>query len=151
MDLPKLNLPKFEFRYKKQNDKLYIFDAFRNKFVVLTPEEWVRQNILEFLVQEKGYPRLWIAVEKEININGLKRRYDALVYNKNEDVLLLIELKAPKIKINEKVFNQISAYNYSLNAPYLLVSNGISHYYAKVDLKQKTYEFLSEIPSFQAI
>jgi len=151
MDFPKLNLPKFEFRYKKQNNKLYIFDTFRSKFVVLTPEEWVRQNVLEFLVQVKGYPRLWIAVEKEININGLKRRYDALVFNKNEDVLLLIELKAPKITIDEKVFNQISAYNFTLNAPLLLVSNGLSHYFAKVDLLKKSYEFLTEIPSFKAL
>ena len=151
MNLPKLNLPDFEFRFKKQNDKLYIFDAFRNKFVLLTPEEWVRQNILEYLVQVKNYPRLWIAVEKEININGLKRRYDALVFNKNEDVLLLIELKAPKIKVDEKVFNQILAYNYRIKAPFLLVSNGINHYSAEVNLEQKNYKFLTEIPTYQAI
>ena len=151
MNLPKLNLPDFEFRFKKQDDRLYIFDAFRNKFVILTPEEWVRQNVLEYLVQIKNYPRLWIAVEKEIDINGLKRRYDALVFNKNEDVLLLIELKAPKVKVDEKVFNQILAYNYIIKAPFLLVSNGINHYSAKVNFKQKKYKFLTEIPTYQDV
>ena len=151
MNLPKLNLPDFEFRFKKQDDRLYIFDAFRNKFVILTPEEWVRQNVLEYLVQIKNYPRLWIAVEKEIDINGLKRRYDALVFNKNEDVLLLIELKAPKVKVDEKVFNQILAYNYIIKAPFLLVSNGINHYSAKVNFKQKNYKFLTEIPTYQDV
>ena len=148
MDLPKLNLPEYKFRLKRQNEKVYIFDSYRKKYVVLTPEEWVRQNVLEFLVKEKGYPKDWIAVEKEININGLKRRYDALVYNKNEDVYLLIEFKAPKIKIDEKVFSQIAAYNFELKAPYLLVSNGMEHYFAKMDLQKKKFMFLEQIEAY---
>lgn len=148
MDLPKLNLPEYKFRLKRQNEKVYIFDSYRKKYVVLTPEEWVRQNVLEFLVKEKGYPKDWIAVEKEININGLKRRYDALVYNKNEDVYLLIEFKAPKIKIDEKVFSQIAAYNFKLKAPYLLVSNGMEHYFAKMDLQKKKFMFLEQIEAY---
>jgi len=148
MDLLKLNLPEYKFRLKRQNEKVYIFDSYRKKYVVLTPEEWVRQNVLEFLVKEKGYPKDWIAVEKEININGLKRRYDALVYNKNEDVYLLIEFKAPKIKIDEKVFSQIAAYNFKLKAPYLLVSNGMEHYFAKMDLQKKKFMFLEQIEAY---
>jgi len=151
MDLPQLNLPNFEFRFKTKNDKIYIFDSFRKKDILLTPEEWVRQNVLEYLVQFKNYPKSLIAVEKEININGLKRRYDALVFDKNQDISLLIEFKASNIKINEQVFNQISAYNYLLEAPYLLVSNGLNHYFAKVDIKAKKYSFLEEIPDFGII
>ncbi len=147
MNLPILNLPKFEFRIIKRNEKLYLFDSFRKKEILLTPEEWVRQNVLEYLVQYKNYPKSWIAVEKEININGLKRRYDALIYNKDLNIQILIEFKAPSVKLNEKVFTQITAYNYLLNAPYLLVSNGIQHYFAQVDLKEKKYSFLKEIPN----
>jgi hypothetical protein len=148
MDIPKLNLPEFEFRFKKQNNKLFIFDTFRKKYILLTPEEWVRQNVLEFLVQHKNYPRQWIAVEKEININGLKRRYDALIYNQNEDLNLLIEFKAPKVKIDIKVFEQIAAYNYLLVAPNLLISNGMEHFFAQINLENKSFSFLEEIPNY---
>ena len=148
MDLPKLNLPQFDFRFKNRDEKIYIFDSFRKKDILLTPEEWVRQNMLEFLVQHKNYPKSLIAVEKEININGLKRRYDALVFDKNQKVSLLIEFKAPQVKIDEKVFEQIAAYNYLLGAPNLLVSNGMDHYFAQINLDKKSYLFVKEIPDF---
>ena len=148
METPQLNLPKFNFRLKKQNNKVYIFDAFRKKYVVLTPEEWVRQNVLEFLVQHKEYPRNWIAVEKEIDINGLKRRFDALVYNQNDDVYLLIEFKSTKVKIDKKVFEQIAAYNYLLKAPNLLVSNGMDHLFSEINLESSSFSFLKEIPNY---
>lgn len=150
MELPQLNLPQFEFRFKKENDKVFIFDRFRKKYVVNTPEEWVRQNVLRYLVEYKNYPEQWIAVEKEININGLKRRYDALVYNQNEDVHLLIEFKAPHIHIDKKVFDQIAAYNYLLNTPNLFLSNGLTHVFAQIDLIEKSCNFLKEIPAFSA-
>jgi len=145
--MPVLNLPSFTFRTKTDQQKVYIFDSFRKKYILLTPEEWVRQNVLEYLVQYKNYPKSWIAVEKEININGLKRRYDALIFDKNQNVNLLVEFKAPNIKINEAAFNQIANYNYLLKAPYLLISNGMEHYFAKVNLKEKKYSFLKEIPN----
>lgn len=148
MNLPKLNLPPYEFRFKKKMNRVYIFDSFRKKDILLTPEEWVRQNVLEYLVQVKAYPKSWIAVEREININGLKRRYDALVFDKNETINLLIEFKAPSVKIDEQVFKQILAYNYLLESPNLLVSNGINHFFARVDLEKKSYSFLQEIPNF---
>lgn len=148
MDLPVLNFPAFEFRFKKQNEKTYIFDPFRKKMVVLTPEEWVRQNALRFLVEHKNYPKNWLAVEKEININGLKRRYDALIFDSNEKVHLLIEFKAPSIKINQKTFDQIAAYNYLLGAPFLFISNGIDHFFAKINLEEKSYSFLKDIPNY---
>jgi len=104
MELTQLNLPQFEFRFKNENGKLFIFDTFRKKYVVNTPEEWVRQNMLRYLVEHKNYPQNWLSVEKEIDINGLKRRYDALVFNKSQEMHLLIEFKAPHIKIDKKVF-----------------------------------------------
>ncbi len=143
-----LNLPNFEFKLKEDKGKTFIFDAFRKKYVVLTPEEWVRQNVLEYLVQNKNYPRGWIAVEKEIDLNGLKRRYDALVYTPEGNVWLLIEFKAPNIAITEEVFKQISAYNFKIKAPNLLVSNGLQHFFAQIDLKKQTYRFLKEIPNY---
>ncbi len=143
-----LNLPSFEFKLKEDKGKTFIFDAFRKKYVVLTPEEWVRQNVLEYLVQNKNYPRGWIAVEKEIDLNGLKRRYDALVYTPEGNVWLLIEFKAPHIAITEEVFKQISAYNFKIKAPSLLVSNGLQHFFAQIDLKKQTYRFLKEIPNY---
>ncbi len=143
-----LNLPDFQFKLKGDKGKTLIFDAFRKKYVVLTPEEWVRQNVLEYLVQYKSYPKGWIAVEKEIDLNGLKRRYDALVYTPEGDVWLLIEFKAPHIPITETVFRQISAYNFKIKAPNLLVSNGLQHFFAQMDLERQSYRFLEDIPCF---
>jgi hypothetical protein len=148
MNFAELNLPNFQFRLKTENDKTYIFDVFRKKHVLLTPEEWVRQNLLEYLVQHKNYPRSWIAVEKEIDINGLKRRYDALIYKPDGSVHVLIECKAPKVKITEEVFKQIAAYNYKLEAPLLIVSNGLKHYIAEINIKEQAFKFLKEIPMY---
>jgi hypothetical protein len=148
MNLPELNLPQYQFRLKSKEEKIYIFDAFRKKDIVLTPEEWVRQNFLEFLVQHKNYPRSWIAVEKEININGLKRRYDALVFNPEGHVQVLVEFKAPHVKITEEVFKQIAAYNFKLEAPFLIVSNGLNHYSAEINFKEQSHTFLKDIPNY---
>ena len=147
MNLPVLNLPLFEFRFKKKLDKVYIFDSFRKKYILLTPEEWVRQNVLEFLVQKKNYSRALIAVEKEIDINGLKRRYDALIFDQSQNIDLLIEFKAPHIKIDEQVLSQITNYNYLLKAPFLLISNGMEHFFASFNSKENKYSFLKEIPN----
>ncbi len=145
----KLNLPEFDFRIKEENGKTLIFDVFRKKYVVLTPEEWVRQNTLLYLVQYKNYPKNLIVVEREININGLKRRYDALVFNKQSEVELLIEFKAPNVEITEAVFTQISAYNFKIKAPKLLVSNGLQHFFALIDFENQSFSFLKEIPAFE--
>lgn len=147
--MPKLNLPSQNFSFSQELGKVKIFDRFRKKPVVLTPEEWVRQNLLAYLVEHKNYPMGWLAVEKEININGLKRRYDALAYDQQQQLHTLIECKAPNVPISQKVFDQILTYNYQLQAPNLLISNGFQHVFAKVDLNKKTFELLEEIPNFK--
>jgi len=146
--LSELNLPKYSFRLKEENNKTQIFDVFRKKYVALSPEEWVRQNFLQYLVQEKQFPIGKIAVEKEININGLKRRYDALVFDENFEAQFVIECKAPHIKINKSVLDQIAAYNYQIKAPYLLLSNGLSHFCIQINFKNNTQIFLNEIPNY---
>ena len=147
--LSPLNLPAYTFRLKEDNGQQKIWDIFRKKMVALTPEEWVRQNFLQFLIKEKQFPLGRIAVEKEININGLKRRYDAVVFDKEFQAQFLIECKAPHIKIDHKVGEQIIAYNYSLKAPYLLLTNGLEHYCIAVDYKNQHYKFLKEIPAYE--
>ena len=146
--LSELNLPKYDFRFREEKGKKQIFDNFRKKFIALTPEEWVRQNFLYYLNKEKNFPAGRIAVEKEIDINGLKRRYDALIFDQNFEAQFIVECKAPHIKIDESVLEQIIAYNYKIKAPFLLLSNGLSHFCIQVDLENKRYQFLKEIPNY---
>lgn len=145
----KLNLPEYNFRIRRdENQKDEIFDEFRKRFIVLTPEEWVRQNFLRFLRDEKNYPGSLIAIEKGITVNTMKKRFDAVVFNKAGNPEVLIEFKAPGIKLDQKVMEQISRYNLSLNVRYLIVSNGLTHYCCIVDKKTNSISFLKEIPDY---
>lgn len=146
--LQELNFPKFSFRFKNSENKVSIFDTIRKKFVSLQPEEWVRQHCVKFLIEEKGYPKSLINVEKEIKINALKKRYDIVVFNTNGSIFLIVECKAPKVTINQGVFDQIARYNLKLNATYLMVTNGLNHYYCQIDLKNERYQFLKDIPNY---
>jgi hypothetical protein len=119
-----LNFPAYEFRFKNSENKVQIFDVIRKKFVVLQPEEWVRQHLVHYLISEKKYPSSLINVEKQLTVNGLKKRYDIVVFNSDGSIEILVECKAPKIAINQITFNQIAQYNMNLNANYLMVSNG---------------------------
>ena len=143
-----LNFPKYSFRLKNSENKVSIFDTIRKKFVILQPEEWVRQHCVQFLIEVKGYPKSLINVEKEITINSLKKRYDIVVYNSDGSIHLIVECKAPKININQETFNQIARYNLELNASYLMVTNGLNHYYCQMDFKNERYLFLTEIPGY---
>lgn len=143
-----LNLPSCGFRLKSSENKVLIFDVIRKKFVVLQPEEWVRQHVVHFLMKEKEYPISHINVEKQLKINGLTKRYDIVVYNPNGSIEVLVECKAPKIKVNQTVFDQIARYNMQLQANYLMVTNGLDHYYCQMNLKEKQYTFLQNIPNF---
>ncbi|SFN80316.1 Type I restriction enzyme R protein N terminus (HSDR_N) [Bizionia echini] len=143
-----LNFPKFSFRFKNSENKVSIFDPIRKKFVILQPEEWVRQNCLQVLLQEKKYPKSLINVEKELRVNDLKKRYDIVVYNPDGSIHLIVECKAPSIPITQSTFDQIAQYNLTLNATYLMVTNGLNHYYCQMDFKAECYTFLKDIPDY---
>ena len=149
--MKRLNLPTYSFNIKLIEQSKYIFDFIRKKFVILTPEEWVRQNFLRFLVDEKKYPASLIIVEKEFKLNALSKRSDAVVYNRAGNPIVIIEFKASEVKINQKVFDQIVRYNIKLNVEYLIVSNGIEHYCCRINKEDSSYFFLKEIPDFNSI
>lgn len=146
-----LNLPQYSFRIKKQNEKLVIFDSQRKRYVALTPEEWVRQNFIRFLIEEKGYPAAYLAIEKQLNMNGMKKRCDAILYNEHALPFLIIELKAPNVAISQATFDQVAVYNAKLKVDFFIISNGIEHYCCKVNLETARYEFFPEIPDFNQI
>ena len=146
--MQKLNFPPYSFRFKNNQNKIAVFDDLRKKFVILTPEEWVRQHCVQFLIKEKKYPASLINVEKELQINDLKKRYDIVVYNTDGSIHLIVECKAPKITINQSTFDQIARYNLTLNATYLMVTNGLNHYYCQMDFKAEAYNFLKDIPNY---
>lgn len=146
--MQKLNLPEYTFRIKTEDGKTMIFDAIRRKFVALTPEEWVRQNFIEYLKTEKNYPASLMAVEKQITINQLQRRFDLLVYSRNHQPCLIAEFKAPEVKITQEVFDQVVRYNMALKVAGIIVSNGLQHFACKMDYANNTYSYLREIPEY---
>lgn len=150
-DFKQLNFPYSKFRIEERNGKLFIFDDARRRFVTLTPEEWVRQNCLHFLRDTKNFPIGLMAVEKGIKLNNQNLRYDIVVYSKKSSPILLIECKAPEVVITQATFDQIAVYNISLKVPYLMVTNGLKHYFCLVDFSLKRYHFISEIPDFNEI
>lgn len=147
--MQKLNFPTYSFRLKNRENKRLIFDDIRKKFMVLQPEEWVRQHCVRFLIEEKQYPKSLINVEKELKVNGLNKRYDIVIYNSDGSIHLIVECKSPKITINQDAFDQIARYNLTLNASYLMVTNGINHYYCKINSEAECYQFLKDIPDYK--
>lgn len=145
--MQKLNFPDFSFRFKNSENKVLVFDEIRKKFIVLTPEEWVRIHVVQFLIVEKNYPKSLINVEKVITINGLIKRYDIVVFQPNGSIFLVVECKQPNVPISQAVFDQIARYNLTLKANYLMVTNGLNHYFCKMDFENETYLFLKDIPS----
>jgi hypothetical protein len=144
-----LHLPAYEVKTRETEGKgKEIFDDFRKKFVKLTPEEWVRQHFLHFLSREKHYPTSLISVEKSLTINKMARRFDAVVYKKDGSPVLLIEFKAPEVKLNQAVFEQVARYNLAFHADYLIISNGLLHYCCKMDYVNRRWTFLEEIPDY---
>ncbi|WP_372651166.1 type I restriction enzyme HsdR N-terminal domain-containing protein [Draconibacterium sp.] len=144
----KLNLPEHTFRTKTENDKTWIFDSIRKKFVVLTPEEWVRQNFIQYLIQERNYPQNLMAVEKQIKVNQQQRRFDLLIYQRNGNPHLIAEFKAPNVKITQNAFDQVVRYNMALRVERVVVSNGMQHFACQIDYEKNSYSFLKEIPTF---
>jgi len=146
-----LNLPEYNFRIKKLDEKLLIFDSQRKRYVSLTPEEWVRQHFIRFLIEEKGYPAAYLAVEKQLSLNGMKKRCDAILYNEHALPILIIELKAPNVSITQTTFDQVAVYNAKLKVDFFMISNGIEHYCCKVDSINSQYKFFPELPEYSKL
>lgn len=142
-----LTLPPFEYKVKRQGETVLIFDVIRKKFVVLTPEEWVRQHLIHYLLKVKACPPALIAVEREINLYGLARRFDLVVFDREGKPWLLVECKAPSVLLTRQVFDQAFRYNISLAAPYVAVTNGIDHYCGKID-SRRGFVLLGDFPDF---
>lgn len=146
-----LNLPAYDFKLRQTDGRTFIFDSWRKRYVALTPEEWVRQHFLRFLVEEKHFPAGLIAVEKPLIMNGMQKRCDAIVYNAAAQPLAIIELKAPHIRLSQAVFDQVAVYNSRLHVDYFFISNGREHYACKVDVLRSTYQFFSELPDYEKL
>jgi len=149
--LPILQFPVSNFKLKEQEGKLYILDVARKKYVVLTPEEWVRQHCVHYLRDVKKYPVSLLAVERGFRVNNLNLRYDIVAYNKQAKPVLLVECKASDVKIDQTTFDQIAAYNLELKVPYLMVTNGMQHFYCVMDFENRKYQFLKEVPGFSEV
>ena len=147
----RLNLPQYEIKISERDGKRMIFDFLRRKYVALTPEEWVRQHFVHFLIEHKGYPKGLIGNEIELQIGAKRLRCDTILYNKMAQPQMIIEYKAPTIPIQQKVFQQISTYNLLLKVDYLIVSNGIQHYCCKMDYDNQKCLFLENIPEYEKL
>lgn len=146
-----LNLPPFDKKITKKDDKAFILDVIRRQYVALTPEEWVRQHFVHFLIEHKGYPQSLMANEVQLKLNGMSRRCDTVVYDRALRPRVIIEYKAPSVSITQRVFEQICRYNIVLQVDYLIVSNGLVHYCCKVDYANRSYTFVEDIPEYSNI
>jgi len=144
--MEKLNLPPVQFRTKSIGDKRQIFDEVRKKFVALTPEEWVRQHFVHFLIHQQKFSAGLLAIEMLVRVNDLSQRADIVLYNRKGEASVIIECKAPSVPITRAVFNQAARYNTQLQVDYLIVTNGMQHYCAKLMGQAGQYELLKSIP-----
>ena len=147
--MQRLNFPIYSFRFKNSENKVSIFDEIRKKFIILTPEEWVRQHVVHYLMDEKKYPKSLINVEKVLTINGLRKRYDVVVFNSDGSIHILVECKAPEVKISQATFDQIARYNMTMKARFLKVTNVLNHYYCQMDFENEKYHFLQSLPNYK--
>lgn len=146
-----LNLPPFDARIDTKEGKHFILDVIRRRYVALTPEEWVRQHFVHYLITYKGFPRTLMANEVQLSLNGTKKRCDTVLYKRDLTAQMIVEYKAPDVKITQAVFDQIGRYNLVLHVDYLVVSNGLCHYCCRMDYEHNSYKFLPDIPAYQAL
>ena len=148
MERPKLNLPNSDLKIKLVEETTQVFDVVRKKYFKLTHEEWVRQNFIHYLFKEKNYPFGLMGVEKMVKYNSLKTRADIVIYNSEGIPILIVECKAPNVKITQDSFNQIAKYNYKLRVKYLVVTNGLQHFCCEMDYENSKFTFLADIPEY---
>ena len=146
--MQQLNLPEYQFNIKEKDNSFIILDTLRRRWVTLTPEEWVRQNFVRFLIDDRQFPAALMNNEISLTQNGIKRRCDTLVSDIQGEPMVIVEYKAPSVEITQKTFDQIVRYNMVLKARYLIVSNGMRHYCCKIDYENNSYSFLEDIPSY---
>jgi len=148
---PKLNLPEYQLKIKETEKGFSVFDIIRKKYILMTPEEHVRQQFIHFLIQEKQYPKGLLAVEKQLKIFDKTKRTDIVLYDKQGNVSIIVECKAPEVKISQDAFDQIARYNMNFKAEYLIVTNGLDHYCCKPNYDDNSYAFLKDIPDYQIL
>jgi hypothetical protein len=146
-----LQLPPYPFKIAEQNGQLTLFDIIRKKNIVITPEEWVRQHFVQYLIRQKHYPKTLIKLEGGHKLNGMPKRSDIVVYNSAGEKILLVECKAPSVAIDQKAFDQVARYNMVHKVKLLAVSNGLQHYYCRIDFGKETYQFIADLPDFSEI
>lgn len=144
-----LNLPQYQFKLKQEGNTPFIFDEIRKKYLVLTPEEWVRQHFVKYLITEKGYPRSLVRLEGGLTLNTLKKRTDIVLFNNMGEKILMVECKAPQVKISQSTFDQIARYNVVHKVRLLAVTNGLQHYFCEIDFNSGSYAFIPELPEYR--
>lgn len=142
---------KYQVKLRECGEKTEVFDLLRKKWLILTPEEEVRQKMILYLLNDKGYPAGRLASEYSLKVNELKRRADIVAFNQFGHPILIVECKAPKVKISQEVFDQIARYNLSLRVDFLIVTNGTQNYCCMMDFSKEKYQFLTEIPEYSSI
>lgn len=146
-----LNLPPYKFKVKDIEERRFIFDTIRRKYVKLTPEEWVRQNFVRFLHEERYFPESLISIEHSLKVFGERRRSDIVLFNRDGKPLMVVECKAESIKIDQRVFDQIAMYNSTIGVEFLVVTNGIKHYCCQFCKGSTTYQFIEQIPNYNQL
>jgi hypothetical protein len=143
-----LYLPPYPFKITDQNGQLTLFDPIRKRNIVITPEEWVRQHYVQYLINQKHYPKTLIKLEGGHKLHGMAKRSDIVVYNSAGEKILLVECKAPTVPIDQKVFEQVARYNMVHKVKLLAVTNGLQHYYCRIDFEKRDYKFIEELPGY---
>lgn len=146
-----LNLPPYPFRITEREGQFFLFDEIRKKTLLITPEEWVRQHFIQYLTLQKKYPKSLVQLEGGLKLNGQSKRSDILVYNSSGQKVLLVECKAPTVKITQAVFDQIARYNIVHRVPLLAVTNGLQHFYCKIDFEKGKYFFVDKLPDYEEL
>jgi hypothetical protein len=149
--LQPLNLPPYPFKITDENGQLTLFDETRKRTIIITPEEWVRQHFVQYLIRQKHYPKTLIKLEGGHRLNGKARRTDIVVFNPDGEKILLVECKAPSVAIDQKVFDQIARYNIVHRIALLAVTNGLQHYYCNIDFKKEQYRFIGDLPDYRTL
>ena len=146
--MERLNFPHSAVQLKNKENKPLVFDQIRKKWLRCTPEEWVRVHCLNYLIHTLNYPASWIKVENEIKLYNTSKRFDIMVVNPNRGNLLLVECKAPSVKIDQQVFDQIARYNLEAKSQYMMLTNGMNHYFCTMDYTNQRYHFIKQLPNF---